>query len=73
MVKKDFILVPMLRVGMQDVALRADIPKAKLAWQISVPNLWIHPILSVSKRLHSCYLRKLSCHSRGNPPVVAPE
>ncbi len=29
----------MLRVGMQGVALRADIPKAKLARQISVPQL----------------------------------
>ncbi|MCP4110411.1 MAG: hypothetical protein GY749_33645 [Desulfobacteraceae bacterium] len=33
------VLVPMLRVGMQGVALRADIPKAKLAWQISVTQL----------------------------------
>ncbi|MCP4109562.1 MAG: hypothetical protein GY749_29250, partial [Desulfobacteraceae bacterium] len=33
------VLVPMLCVGMQGVALRADIPKAKLAWQISVPKL----------------------------------
>ncbi len=40
-----FVLVPILRVGMQVVALRADIPKAKLTWQISVPNLWIGPLL----------------------------
>ncbi len=31
-----FFLVPMLRVGMQGVALRADISKAKLVWLISV-------------------------------------
>ncbi|MCP4343939.1 MAG: hypothetical protein GY795_00240 [Desulfobacterales bacterium] len=34
-----FVLVPMLRVGMQGVALRADIRRAKLAWQIFVPKL----------------------------------
>ncbi|MCP4112058.1 MAG: hypothetical protein GY749_42115 [Desulfobacteraceae bacterium] len=33
------VLVPMLRVGMQGAALRADIRRAKLAWQIFVPKL----------------------------------
>ncbi|MCP4112647.1 MAG: PEP-CTERM sorting domain-containing protein [Desulfobacteraceae bacterium] len=32
-------LVPMLRVGMQGVAFRADIRRAKLTWQIFVPIL----------------------------------
>ncbi|MCP4107830.1 MAG: tetratricopeptide repeat protein [Desulfobacteraceae bacterium] len=40
---KSFVLVPMLRVGMQGVALRADIPKAKFVRQISVPQLMDTP------------------------------
>ncbi|MCP4111084.1 MAG: hypothetical protein GY749_37090 [Desulfobacteraceae bacterium] len=37
-------LVPMLRVGMQGAALRADIRRAKLAWQIFVPKLVDTPV-----------------------------
>ncbi|MCP4111985.1 MAG: hypothetical protein GY749_41730, partial [Desulfobacteraceae bacterium] len=37
--KIPLVLVPMLRVGMQGAALRADIPKAKFVRQISVPQL----------------------------------
>ncbi len=33
------LMAVMLRVGMQGIALRADIPDAKFAWQISVPQL----------------------------------
>ncbi|MCP4113278.1 MAG: hypothetical protein GY749_48405 [Desulfobacteraceae bacterium] len=36
--KIPLVLVPMLRVGMQGAALRADISKAKFVRQISVPN-----------------------------------
>ncbi|MCP4108450.1 MAG: hypothetical protein GY749_23380, partial [Desulfobacteraceae bacterium] len=42
--KIPLVLVPMLRVGMQGVALRADIPKAKFVRQISVPQLMDAPV-----------------------------
>ncbi|MCP4104031.1 MAG: hypothetical protein GY749_00600, partial [Desulfobacteraceae bacterium] len=42
--KIPLVLVPMLRVGMQGVALRADIPKAKFVRQISVPQLMDAPL-----------------------------
>ncbi|MCP4109479.1 MAG: hypothetical protein GY749_28805 [Desulfobacteraceae bacterium] len=38
-------LVPMLRVGMQDVALRADIPRRNLPGKSPSPNLWIRPLV----------------------------
>ncbi|MCP4111051.1 MAG: hypothetical protein GY749_36920 [Desulfobacteraceae bacterium] len=38
------VLVPMLRVGMQGVALRADIRRAKLVGKSLSPNLWIRPL-----------------------------
>ncbi|MCP4107138.1 MAG: hypothetical protein GY749_16620 [Desulfobacteraceae bacterium] len=41
--KIPLVLVPMLRVGMQGVALRADILKAKFVRQISVPQLMDAP------------------------------
>ncbi|MCP4104041.1 MAG: hypothetical protein GY749_00650, partial [Desulfobacteraceae bacterium] len=41
--KIPLVLVPMLRVGMQGAALRADIPKAKFVRQISVPQLMDTP------------------------------
>ncbi|MCP4113787.1 MAG: hypothetical protein GY749_51040, partial [Desulfobacteraceae bacterium] len=41
--KIPLVLVPMLRVGIQGAALRADIPKAKFVRQISVPQLMDAP------------------------------
>ncbi len=37
------VLVPILRVGMQFVALCADIPGRNLSVKSSSPNLWIRP------------------------------
>ncbi|MCP4112426.1 MAG: hypothetical protein GY749_44025 [Desulfobacteraceae bacterium] len=48
--KIPLVLVPMLRVGMQGAALRADIPKAKFVRQISVPQLMDTPNLNLSSR-----------------------
>ncbi|MCP4105182.1 MAG: hypothetical protein GY749_06545, partial [Desulfobacteraceae bacterium] len=51
--KIPLVLVPMLRVGMQGAALRADIPRRNLSGKSQSPNSWIRPmdteILSVSE------------------------
>ncbi|MCP4109981.1 MAG: hypothetical protein GY749_31410, partial [Desulfobacteraceae bacterium] len=39
------VLVPMLRVGMQGVALRSDIPRRSLPGKSPSPNLWIRPYM----------------------------
>ncbi|MCP4112174.1 MAG: hypothetical protein GY749_42715 [Desulfobacteraceae bacterium] len=52
--KIPLVLVPMLRVGMQGAALRADIPKAKFVWQISVPQLMDTPMSGFSSDTQEC-------------------
>ncbi|MCP4104023.1 MAG: hypothetical protein GY749_00560, partial [Desulfobacteraceae bacterium] len=60
--KIPLVLVPMLRVGMQGAALRADIPKAKFVRQISVPQLMdapkpnLPPIENI-KKIRQVFLR----------------